>query len=100
MNLAWSILYRSYRMVSGMRHWAQRRFTRAGFTVLGAFMATGSMAVDTENNISYQGFTLLFSVLIAAACFGWVFRARYSASRLLPRFGTVGVPLHYQVRLH
>ena len=74
MTAASGIVYRSYRLVSGLRYWVQQRMTIAGMTVLGAFMVTGTMAVDTENNISYQGFTLLFFILMVSSIFGWRFR--------------------------
>jgi hypothetical protein len=99
MTLSSGLVYRSYRLVSGLRHWIQLRLTLAGVTVLGAFMVTGTMAVDTENNISYQGFTLLFFILMVSWCFGWGFRFPFSAFRILPRYGTVGVPLRYLVRI-
>src|SRR5437879_12923289 len=51
--------------------------------------------LDTENTVGYQAFTLLASLLAVAVCFGWFFRMRFAANRLLPRFGTVGLPLRY-----
>jgi uncharacterized protein (DUF58 family) len=38
-------------------------------------------------------------LLLLAACFSWFFRVRFSAERILPRFGTVGAPLRYGIRL-
>jgi len=48
------------------------------------------MGVDTDNTVTYQAFTPIFFLLFIAIVFSWFFRARFSATRLLPRFGTVG----------
>ncbi len=97
MKLIFRLLYRLYRLFSGARYWAQRRFTQAGLVVLGAMVLAGIIGPDTENNVAYQGFTVLVFLLLVSICCSWVFRARFSARRLLPRFGTVGSPLTYAV---
>ena len=91
------LFYRIYRAFSGTRYWCRRRFTRTGLTLLGALVIAAIMAPDTENNVSYQVFTLLFCMLAVAAAFGWRFAAPFSAKRLLPRFGTAGCPMTYAV---
>jgi len=91
------VLYRIYRIFSGTRYWCERRFTRAGFGILIALIVVAIMAPDTDNNVSYQAFTLLVCMLAVAAAFGWRFRASFSARRLLPRFGTAGSPMTYAV---
>jgi len=90
-------VYRVYRIFSGGRHWFQQRFTTAGLGVLCALIASGMMGPDSEHNVAYQAFTLLLCLLLVATAFSWWFRASFSASRLLPRFGTVGCPLVYTV---
>src|SRR6185369_10032764 len=97
MNPLWHILYRFYRVVSWLRHWVRRRFTRAGLVVLGAVIVAGMMGIDTDNTVSYQAFTLLLFLLLVAVSFGWIFRVRFSVTRLLPRFGTAGQPFSYRV---
>jgi uncharacterized protein (DUF58 family) len=93
------ILYRLYRFFSWLRYGAGRRFTPAGWVVLIALMASATMGIDTDNTVAYQGFTPLLFLLLMAFSFGWLFRARFSAVRSLPRFGTVGQPVHYRVTL-
>jgi len=93
------ILYLFYRGSTGLRHWIQRRFTRAGLTVLGALVIAGIMGPDTENNVTYQGFTVLFFLLLIAVCFSWSFPARFAVERFVPRFGTAGSPLVYTARV-
>jgi uncharacterized protein (DUF58 family) len=96
-KLVWHIWYRLYRLSSWLRYWAQRRFTPAGIGVLVAFIMAGFMGPDSENNVAYQAFTLLLCLLLLAGGSSWRFRARFSATRRLPRFGTVGAPLQYRV---
>src|SRR5829696_7162979 len=97
MSLAWRIAYLFYRMVSWMRYATKRRFTKPGLMVLGALFVATLMGPDTDNSVAYQAFTLLLCLLTVALVFSWFFRFRFSATRLLPRFGTVGCPLTYQV---
>jgi uncharacterized protein (DUF58 family) len=99
MTLAFKFLYRIYRTISGVRYWGYRRFTRAGMTVLGGLIISGILGPDTDNNVAYQGFTFLLVLLILAFCSSFFFRARFTATRGLPRFGTVGAPLSYTVTL-
>jgi len=97
MDFAWRILYRFYRLSSWMGYAGKRRFTRAGWMVLLAVGLTALMGPDTENSVAYQGFTLLLFLLAVAIASSWSFRARFSATRELSRFGTVGSPLIYKV---
>src|SRR6516165_35210 len=99
MTLAFKFLYRIYRTMSGLRYWGYRRFTRAGLTVLAGMVIAGILGPDSDNNVAYQGFTFLLLLLILAFCSSFFFRARFSASRVLPRFGTVGAPLSYTVAI-
>lgn len=91
------ILYRLYRAVSSLRYWAQRHLTRPGLALLAALLAATVMGVDTDNNVGYQAFALLLGLLLIAAIGSLFFRARFSATRHLPRFGTAGCPLAYSV---
>jgi uncharacterized protein (DUF58 family) len=96
-NLLFKLVYRLYRLSSRVRYWVRRRFTRAGLAVLAALLLTGMMGVDTDTTVAYQAFTLLLLLLVVATSFACSFRGRFSATRLLPRFGTVGQPLHYSI---
>jgi uncharacterized protein (DUF58 family) len=98
-NLLFKPLYRFYRFYSGARYGLLRRFTRAGLAVLVALVLAAVMGPDTENNVAYQGFSLLLCLLALAIASSCLFRARFSATRLLPRFGTVGTPFTYTVRV-
>lgn len=91
--------YAIYRHSSGLVHWASRRFTRAGLCVACGWVMTGAVGVDIENTVSYQSFALLFGLLIFAFACSFFFRARFAATRSLPRFGTAGQPFFYQVQV-
>jgi uncharacterized protein (DUF58 family) len=91
------VWYRFYRLASWFKHWTWRRFTKTGLAVSWATLAAGLMGPDTESNLAYQGFTVLLSLLLFALVFSWFFRVRVGVRRVAPRFGTVGLPLKYQV---
>src|SRR5258706_496963 len=86
-------------MFSWLRFRMQRRFTRPGLVVMGALIATAIMGPDIENNVTYQAFTLLLFLVLVALAFCGFFRARFSAKRVLPRFGTVGSCFSYSIEL-
>jgi uncharacterized protein (DUF58 family) len=93
------ILYVLYRTFSWMRYRATRRFTPAGVLILIGLIAATMMGVDTETTVAYQAFAPLLCLMAMAIAFSFFFRARFSAARRLPRFGTVGQPFRYAVEL-
>ena len=93
------LAYRAYRFVSSINYWAHRRLTPAGWIVLVGLILTGGMATDTEQSLGYQAFTLLVCLSLAAIAIAPLFRMRFSAERLLPKFGSAGQPLHYAVSI-
>jgi uncharacterized protein (DUF58 family) len=99
MSPIFRILYRLYRLFSWFRYFGQRRFTRAGLLVLCSLGLAAIMVPDTDNNLAYQAFALLFFLLVLSMSFGWFFRGQFSAERALPRFGTAGAELQYSVIL-
>ena len=97
MKFIYKPIYWGYRSSSGLWYWAVRRLTPAGLCVVLGLMLTGTMGVDIENTVLYQSFALLLALLIFSFKCSFFFRGSFFAKRLLPRFGTVGQPLHYQV---
>ena len=97
MNALWRILYGLYRGASWLRYRTMRRFTRAGLVMLLALVVSAGMGLDMDSTVAYQAFALILASLVASACFGWFFRPKFSATRRLPRFGTVGQTFDYQV---
>jgi len=92
-------IYRSYRIAGGLWHWTRRRFTRAGFCVITGEVLASATGADIENTVNYQSFALLLAFLVFAFASSLFFRAKFSATRSLPRVGTAGQPLHYRVRI-
>ena len=99
MKLIYKPIYWSYRNSSGLWRWAGRRFTPAGLCVAGGWVVAGAVGVDTQNTVTYQSFALLLAFLVFAFACSFFFRAKFSATRSLPRFGTAGQPLQYHVQL-
>lgn len=93
----WRILYLFYRSFTWVRWWSARRFTPAGLWLAGFLAVAGLMGPDTDNNVTYQAFTLLLALLVVAVFYSLFFQGRFSAQRQLPRFGSVGSPLRYRV---
>jgi uncharacterized protein (DUF58 family) len=95
----YQLIYWSYRATSGVWYWAIRRFTLAGLCVAGGFIVSGAVGTDIENTVIYQSFALLLALLLQAFACSFFFRAKFSATRSLPRFGTAGQPMQYPVRV-
>jgi uncharacterized protein (DUF58 family) len=96
-TLIYKFIYWHYRATSGLWHWAQRRFTRAGLCAVVALMVTGAVGADIENTESYQSFLLLVALLLFAFACSLRFVGKFSATRSLPRVGTAGQPMPYRV---
>src|SRR5687767_13739272 len=88
-------LFVFYRWLSGLNFWFRRRFTAAGFLVLWGIVISGVVGLDTNFTMAYQIFWFLVCLLGVSIFMGLLSRARFTAMRQLPRFGTVGVPLEY-----
>ena len=99
MRLIFKFLYLLYRLFSWLHYHGGRRFTSAGVLMVCALVAAGAMGVDTDSTVAFQAFTPLFFLLFIAFVCSWFFGAQFSATRLLPRFGTVGRPFTYAVRV-
>lgn len=97
MTLIYRVLYLIYRVLARASGWARRRMTDAGLAVAGAVGLTMVVGVDTEHNVDYQAFPLLFFMLTVGLVFLGSFRARLSARRVLPRFATAGTPMTFSV---
>lgn len=65
--------------------------------MLTGLFVTAFGGLDMESLSAYQGFVLMLLLLLSAFCFSWFFRLQFSATRLLPRFGTTGQPFFYRV---
>jgi uncharacterized protein (DUF58 family) len=97
MSFLFKIFYKLYRLAAWGWQWGNRHLTRAGLAALGGAMVSGFMGVDTENSVGYQMFALLAGLLAGGLLFCFRFRGKFSVSRRLPRFATVGQPMGYSV---
>lgn len=92
-------LYRLYHMVVAARFRFRRRLTSGGMLVMVALVVVAGLGLDTEQTLAYAAFALLASLLFVALCFTPFFRGRFRATRLLPRYASVGAKLSYRVEL-
>src|SRR5882757_5414170 len=97
MSLLYKPIYWSYRATGGLWYWARRRLTLAGWAVAVGGLVASAFGVDIENTVTYQSFALLLALLLFSCASSFFFRAKFSATRLLPRVGTAGYPLSYRV---
>ena len=93
------LLYRWFSSFSALQYRLDRRFTRAGILALGVLGAAAVIGLDTNRTVGYQVLTLVLALLLISAASSLVFRGRFTARRVLPRFASVGVPLGYRVAI-
>ncbi len=92
-------LYQNYRVFYAVKSRFSRRLTRGGWLVLAAFFVSAILGLDTNLSMSYQVFAFLFCLVLVAFVSLWIARPRFAAERRLPRFGSAGEPIHYQIEL-
>jgi uncharacterized protein (DUF58 family) len=93
------LLYRWFSSFSAFQYRLDRRCTRAGSLALGVLGAAIVIGLDTNRTVGYQVFTLVLALVILSAASSLVFRGRFTARRILPRFASVGVPVTYRVAI-
>lgn len=89
--------YILYRLVSALRYRVPRRFTPAGFLAAAALVASGAIGVDMDQTVAFQAFAFVACLVLVAMGAAVFFRGSFTASRVLPRFGSVGQALVYHV---
>ncbi|MGH7346007.1 MAG: DUF58 domain-containing protein [Candidatus Rokuibacteriota bacterium] len=93
------LLYRWFSSFSAFQYRLDRRCTRAGSLALGILGAAVVIGLDTNRTVGYQVFTLVLALVILSAASSLVFRGRFAARRILPRFASAGVPMTYRVAI-
>jgi uncharacterized protein (DUF58 family) len=91
------LLFWVYRRLFAVRRWLMRRFTLAGGFVLAGFAFAGALTSNPEQTLGYQAFSLAAAMLVVAWVISLFFRVRFRVERRLPRFATLGEPLHYRL---
>jgi len=99
MNLVRRIFFHVYYLSTAVTYSVRRRLTGGGFLVLGVMVAVGAFGADTNFTMAYQAFALMACLLLVSLVWALIARAKFSASRWLPRYGTAGMPMPYRVRL-
>jgi uncharacterized protein (DUF58 family) len=92
-------LYRNYRTFASITHRFGRRVTLAGWMVLAGTVAAAALGADPYASLSYQTFAVLACIVMAAALFTPLGRPRLALERMLPKFGSVGEPVRYRIRV-
>ncbi len=90
-------LWRNYRSASGTNHWFRRRVTRPGWIVFAGIFSAGLMGVDTNLSVAYQGFVFLCFLFLFSVIASRFSGAKLLVERRLPRYGTAGSPLGYEL---
>jgi len=90
-------LYQIFRVFSATQSRMKKRFTVGGAFVLCGLAVTALFGLDTSRMMIYQAFTFLFALMVVSYAHSLFFRAEFSVKRIIPRFGTVGEPLRYQL---
>jgi uncharacterized protein (DUF58 family) len=93
------LLYRWFSSFSAFQYRLDRRCTRAGSLALGILGAAVVIGLDTNRTVGYQVFTLVLALVVLSAASSLVFRGRFAARRILPRFASVGVAVTYKVAI-
>jgi uncharacterized protein (DUF58 family) len=91
------LAYRQFLLASRTQHTLARRLTPAGKLAAAALVGAMIFGPNTRLTVSYQAFTLALAMLTLAAILSVRGPRGLEARRRLPRFGTVGEPLTYQV---
>ncbi|MEB3337089.1 MAG: DUF58 domain-containing protein, partial [Leptolyngbyaceae bacterium] len=91
--------YRFFCFAHRVQQGLNRRFTTSGLAVLVGLFVAAAVGLDTNQTMGYQIFTFLAAVLGIAIASSLFFRYRFSATRILPRFGTAGMKLQYRIVL-
>lgn len=93
-------LYRLFCFSYAVQKQLTRKFTTTGLVVLSCIVISGMISSDTNQSATYQIFAFLLSTLMIAIAESLFFRYRFSATRTLPRFATVGIKLKYRIVIH
>jgi uncharacterized protein (DUF58 family) len=89
--------YRRFRAMTSFQNRWKRRFTPAGFLLLGALGGAAVVGLDTSRTVAYQIFTLLLAILVVAVLGSLRFRPHFTVRRSLPKYATAGETIAYRL---
>jgi hypothetical protein len=93
-------IYNIYRFIYAQRNWQRKRLTAKGLSLFICLFFSAALGLDTNQTTAYQIFAFLLAIWLIAIAFSFFFPFRCQATRILPRFATVGVKLKYRIILH
>lgn len=88
------------RNTARLRQSFRRRLTKPGLAVVSGIFISALSGFDTEKSFTHEIFALLCALLSLALLCNWRFSFPFQAERRLPRYGSAGIPVHYQVVIH
>ena len=91
------IIYQIYHFSSALQHRLSKRMTITGFAIILCLIFAAALGIDTTQNLTYQIFTFLTSIIFISTIISLFFPFRFSATRSLPKFATVGVKFKYKI---
>ncbi|MGD8587316.1 MAG: DUF58 domain-containing protein [Chromatiales bacterium] len=96
-------IYRGLCVLYRWQRFIEERFTPAGRFVLAVGFAAGVFGIDTRVNLLHQAFAFAVVLLLAAFVGSGLgslrMRRRFKASRILPRYATMGMAVRYPVTI-
>ncbi len=96
MNL---IIYSYLRLIFLVRHWLFKKFTLAGLGVLVCLIVSAIVGLGSTQSMTHLIFFLSLALLGVEMLGTRYVNYRFQVHRLLPRFGTLRVPLKYRLVL-
>lgn len=68
--------------------------------ILSCIIASGIFGIDTRASLAFQVFSITFSLLLISFLSSLLFRAQLKCKRKLPEYGTVFLPVKYNVTIN
>jgi hypothetical protein len=93
------VMHRIYFRGSGVQHFISRRVRPAGVALGLVLVLATCLGIGHDRSSVYQLFSLSFGIVLIGIPWAMSRRAQLRAKRDLPRFGTAGKLLRYQVRV-
>lgn len=91
--------YKVFHFSSAVQRRLSKRISTTGRVILLCLFLSGVFG-DANQSMAYQIFSFLLCLVTIEIGFSLVFRLRFSATRHLPRFASVGSPLKYRITIH
>jgi uncharacterized protein (DUF58 family) len=91
------LLFANFRIIYRISQRLRHRLTPAGMLMCGAAIAAGIFGANTRQTLAFQIFSVLGAMFVLAAAGSLFFRPPLRVERRLPRYGTAGEALEYDV---